>query len=129
MANIFKTITSSISGKRPSDKEISEIPSFIFCRWLAGTGVTIHAGNLINQYYNIPIEHQYGIIRSSFHNKIKFIRYPKSNKARDPDDVRYIQKFYNISVEKAIEFNEFISEDELNTVRSAIQRLEEKEGK
>lgn len=119
---MFKTITSSLDvKKKPSLDEIQKIPSFIFCRWLAGTPQTIFASNMINQYYDIPIECQYQMIKSAFAGKIRFIPYPKSSKENDSKDVEYISMYFNISIEKAREYLTLISNDELNTIKSLYQ--------
>lgn len=114
--NIFETMQTTLNGKSISDEEISKIPSYIFCKWLSGNKYTILASNEINKFYNIPIECQYKMIKSAFQGKIKFIKFPKNSKDLT-QDIEKISKYYNVSIEKAKMYLEFISDEELNLIK------------
>lgn len=114
---MFKTMTGVLNPKNNfSDEEIEKIPSFIFCRWLSGNPYSIVASNQINYYFNIPILNQYNMIRTAFAGKIKFIPYPKSDSSADLKHTEYLSEYFKISNEKAKEYLEFISDDELKLI-------------
>ena len=112
-------------NSKPSNEEIEKIPSFIFCRWLSGNPATIMASNQINYYDKIPIVTQYKMIKTVFAGKIKFIPYPKNVDQQQLKNIEYLTDYFKISEEKAREYLEFISEDELNSI---IQMYEEMKG-
>lgn len=110
-------MTSVLNPKaNPSIEEINKIPSYIFCRWLSGNPHTIIAANMINAYDKIPIENQFNMVRNAFAGKVKFIPYPKNTKEDTLKKIEYIGKHFNISLEKAKEYLEFISDEELNNI-------------
>lgn len=114
---MFKTLTSSLDLKKnPSSEEIQKIPSYIFCRWLSGNPHTISAANAINLYSDIPIENQYYMIKRAFGGKVKFIPYPKNTSVDELKKVQYIGQQFNISIEKAKEYLELISNEELSKI-------------
>lgn len=114
---MFKTMTSVLDPKsKVTDDEIKKIPPFLFCRWLSGNPYTIGAANQINVLYNIPIENQYEMIKSVFAGNIKYIPYPKNESINNPIEVQYISDYFKISEEKAKEYLEFISDEELQTI-------------
>lgn len=114
---MFATITSAINKKKIQDKEIEKISSWVFCRWLSGNPYTIQAANQINYYYNIPIKNQYYMIKNAFAGKIKYIPYPKNIQEDMNKDIEYLSTYFKISLEKAKEYLEFISEQELLMIR------------
>jgi hypothetical protein len=103
-------------NKHPTTEEINKIPSYIFCRWLSGNPYTIIAANQINYYDNIPIENQYEMIKFAFVGKIKYIPYPKKTTENLLKKVEYLSLHFKISEEKAKEYLEFISKDELSYI-------------
>lgn len=114
---MFKTMTGVLDPKtNPTDEEINKIPSYIFCRWLSGNPHTIQAANLINAYDKIPIENQYKMIKTAFSGKVKFIPYPKNTKEDTLKKVEYLSSYFKISFEKAKEYLEFISKEELDMI-------------
>lgn len=114
---MFKTITSALDPKKkPTDEEIQKIPSYIFCRWLSGNPHTISAANAINMYTDIPIENQYNMVKAAFAGKVKFIPYPKNTKEEDLKRVQYIAEYFKLNTEKAAEYLEFLSDEELNYI-------------
>lgn len=115
--NVFKIITSCLNNYQPSDDEINQIPSFLFCRWLSGNKITVFAGNEINKYYNIPVECQYKMVKKAFNGKIRFIQFPKAIKEDTSKDIEIIQKHFNLSYEKANEYLSFISKEELSNLK------------
>lgn len=122
---MFKTMTSALDPKKnPSQEEIQKIPSYIFCRWLSGNPHTILAANQINYYDDIPIENQYKMIKSVFAGKIKYIPYPKNVSQDKMKKVEYLADYFKISEEKASEYLELISEDELNSIVNMYSEYE-----
>jgi len=119
---MFQTMTSSLDPKKnPSEEEINKISSFVFCRWLSGNQYTILAANQINLYYNIPVLNQYKMIKSAFAGKIKFIPYPKSESLEKMKQIDYLVQYFKISEEKAREYLEIISKDELKHITNIYE--------
>jgi predicted SnoaL-like aldol condensation-catalyzing enzyme len=114
--------------KNPSDAEIQKIPSYIFCRWLSGSPYTVLAANQINCYDKIPIENQYSMIKSVFAGKLEFIPYPKNVSEEVIKKIGYLSDFFKISEEKAKEYLEFISNEELDTIVEMYETYEIKKG-
>lgn len=114
---MFKTLTSALDPKKnPTTEEIQKIPSFIFTRWLSGSPHAISAANAINLYSDIPIENQYYMVKYAFGGKIKYIPYPKNVSEDKLKKVQFIADHFKISEEKAQEYLEFISKDELEKI-------------
>lgn len=114
---MFKTMTSSIDLKKnPTTEEIQKIPSFIFCKWLSGNPHTIIAANAINAYSDIPIDNQYWMVKNAFAGKVKYIPYPKQQKQDILQKIEFIAEHFKISLEKADEYLNFISKDELDNI-------------
>lgn len=126
---MFKTITSSLDLKKnPTLEEIQKISSFVFCRWLSGSPHTISAANAINVYTDIPIENQYKMIKSAFAGKIKYIPYPKSITEDKLKKIKYIAEHFNINEDKANEYLEYMSVDEINKIITMYSDYELKKG-
>jgi len=103
-------------NKNPSTEDIQKIPSYIFCRWLSGNAHTILAANQINYYDKIPIENQYKMIKNVFAGKIKFIPYPKNTNEDVLKKIQYLCEYFKISEDKAKEYLDYISKDELDFI-------------
>jgi hypothetical protein len=114
---MFKTMTGSLDLKKnPSIEEINKIPSYIFCRWLSGNPHTIQAANVINVYDKIPVENQYKMVKTAFGGKIKYIQFPKNVSQDKLKSVEFVGLHFKVSEEKAKEYMEFISKEELNFI-------------
>lgn len=114
---MFKTLTSALDPKKnPTEEEIKKIPSFIFTRWLSGSPHAISAANAINLYNDIPIENQYYMIKYAFGGKIKYIPYPKNITEDKLKKVEFIADHFKISEEKANEYMDLISKEELKSI-------------
>lgn len=114
---MFKTMTGCLDPrKNPSEEEINKIPSYVFCRWLSGSPYTIMAANEINKNSDIPMVSQYNMIKSAFAGKIKYIPYPKNVGTDSIKKVDYLVEHFKISEEKAIEYLDLISQDELQYI-------------
>lgn len=126
MSNIFKTMTTALKGDCPSEQEINEVPSYIFCRWLSGNPNTITIANIFNYFHKIPIKNQYDVVRALFHNKIRFISYPKSDKdtLKDLENLEYIKKYYKVNDDIAKQYLEVISDEELSKIIRAYKIIE-----
>jgi hypothetical protein len=117
-------MTSALKGDCPSDKEISEIPSYIFCQWLSGNPSTITIANFFNYFNKIPVKNQYDVVRAIFHNKIRYIPYPKTEKEETIKNLEYIQRYFNVNTEIAKQYLEVISEKEMAKIARAYQIME-----
>lgn len=114
---MFKIMMGTLDlKKKPSDDDIMKIPPYIFCRWLSGNQFTVGASNQLNLYYNIPMVNQYNLMKSAFGGKIKYIPYPKNIKEDKSKTIEYLSDYFKISLEKAKEYLDFISADELKTI-------------
>lgn len=113
---MFPTMWSSLDkNKTPTKEDFKKIQSFMFCKWLAGDSRTLQTANIINQYYDIPIENQYYLVKNQFAGKIRNIKYIKSEK--DDTDTSILERHYKISSEKAREYLNFISQEELEYLK------------
>lgn len=127
---MFKTMTGVLDrSKNPTEEEINKIPSYIFCRWLSGNPHTILASNQINLYHNIPMKNQYDMVKSVFAGKIKYIPYPKNTQEDTLKTVEYISKHFNISLEKAQEYKQLLSNEELKGIVDMYTQYELSKGK
>ena len=118
--NQFEIFKSVLSGKEVDKKVVEKLQSFIFLRWLSGDRRVIGAANVVNLYNNIPENLQYKFFRKMLHGKIKYIPYPKSGKVTKVEDIELICKRYNVSLERAVEMFELVSDEELKTLRSVF---------
>lgn len=114
---MFKTMTSALDPKKnPTNEELQKIPSYIFSRWLSGSPHAIAAANAINMYSDIPIENQYYMVKYAFAGKIKYIPYPKNITEDSQKTIAFVAEHFKISEEKAKEYIELISKDELQKI-------------
>ena len=115
---MFKIIAKCLDLKKPiSEEEINSVSPYLFCRWLSGNQYTILASNELNKYYNeIPFLNQFMMIRKTFGNKIKFIPFPKTLKDEESNEIKCLEKYFKISYNKAKEYLELISEEELRRI-------------
>lgn len=126
---MFKTITSVLDPKKnPSNEDLQKISSYIFCKWLSGSPHAVGAANQINLYSDIPIENQYKMIKSAFAGKIKYIPYPKSITEDKLKKIKYIAEHFNINEDKANEYLEYMSVDEINKIITMYSDYELKKG-
>jgi hypothetical protein len=114
---MFKTLTSALDPKKhPTIEEIQKVPSYIFCRWLSGSPHAIQAANAINMYSDIPIENQYYMVKNAFGGKIKYIPYPKNVSEDKLKKTQFVADYFKISDEKAQEYLDLLSTEELNKI-------------
>ena len=122
---MFKTLTSALDPKKnPTTEEIQKIPSYIFTRWLSGSPHAIIAANAINLYSDIPIENQYYMVKYAFAGKIKYIPYPKSESVDKLKKVQFIADYFKINEEKAHEYLDLMSKEEINKIVSMYTEYE-----
>ena len=116
---MFPTMWSSLDkNKTPSKEDLKKIQSFIFCKWLAGDYRTISTANTINLYSDIPIENQYYLVKNQFAGKIRNIKYIKSEKDDiDENTISILCKHYKINLEKAKDYLNIISSEELRYLK------------
>ena len=115
---MFKILTGCLDkSKNFSEAEINSVSPYLFCRWLSGNQYTILASNELNKYYNeIPFLNQFMMIRKTFGGKIKFIPFPKTLKDEESNEIKCLEKYFKISYNKAKEYLELISEEELRRI-------------
>ena len=105
-------------NKTPPEADLKKIQSFVYCKWLAGDYRTIATANTINQYSDIPIENQYYLVKNQFAGKIRNIKYVKSEKDEaDENTISTLCRHYKISIEKAKDYLNYISQDELKYLK------------
>lgn len=120
---MFKTMTSVLDPKKnPKDEDIQKIPSYIMCRWLSANPYTILPANMINLYHDIPIENQYHMIKAAFAGKIKYIPYPKNTSEDTLKKIEYVADFFKVSEEKAKDYLQYISKEELTEIVNMYQK-------
>lgn len=120
-------MSSCLTNNTATEAEIEKIPSYLFCKWLSGNSVTLFAANMFNQYYKeLPIDVQYKAINKAFKNKIKFIKYPKGNQEKATRDQEIVSWYFKVSLDKAKEYLEFISENELKSISNLYDSISEK---
>ena len=119
--NGFSLIFTSLKkGPIPPDKDLEEIPGFMFCRFLGGHPITISPANIFNMYYKeIPVSIQYKMIKKIFAGKGIFPKMLKSTPKEDHLDS--LCKYYKISREKAKEYRTFLSDDEFNAINKIYE--------
>lgn len=111
----FDTMFKVFDKNKPKDEDIEKIPSFIFCRWLAGNPQSIFVANNINLYSDMPVNAQFDYVHSSFKNKKLFIKYPKKEKD-ESFEIDILCKHYKLSPEKAKEYLLYINKEELKNI-------------
>ena len=122
---MFKIMTGVLDlKKRPEDHEKEKIAPFVFCRWLSGSRDTIFDANKLNLYYNIPIISQYDLIKAKYAGKIGYIPYPKNVWNDSSKNVEFLSKHFKISEEKAKEYLDYISDEELKEIVDMYTELE-----
>jgi len=125
MFNIMKT---ALTTKRAPEEEILKIPAFIFRRWMANDPRTIGAINFFNIYDKVPVNVQYDVVQAAFGGKINYLPYPKKAK----DDTIWLErvsKYYNVSLEKAKIYLDFLSEQDLINIQNELEELIPKSNK
>ena len=116
---MFPTMWSSLDkNKTPSSTDLKKIQSFMFCKWLSGDYRTIFDANIFNQYSDIPVENQYFYIKNKYAGKIRNIKYVKADKDEfDANVTGILEQHYKISTEKARDYLQYISDEELSYLR------------
>lgn len=108
--DIFKTV---LSGTELDKSITSKMQSFLFLRWLSGDRRVIQAANSVNLFHKIPEDVQYTFFRAMLFGKLKFIKYPKSPKSKPIEHLELLSKHYNVTLDRASEMSEFVSNDEI----------------
>lgn len=111
--DLFKVLNSCLKGPRASDEEIAQISSWMLCRWLSGDPRTIEIANCINQLSDMPIDAQYNFVRGLLHDKMKFIRFPKTPKNVSDKMTLRIAERYRCNPSLVPELLSLMSEEEI----------------
>lgn len=106
----FKVMTSLLNNTTPTPEEKLTLNSFFMVRWFSNNKHTLPMANIINTFYNMPINIQYTFCEdyielTKMKLKVKFISF--NNKKPNPDFVKIIeniQKKYNVNEIHAEEY-------------------------
>lgn len=113
---MFKVMTGVFGKKQFKPEEIEKIPSYLFCRYLGMSPLTVLAANQINYYYDIPIDNQFNMIRNAFGGKINYIQYLKNPEDNKSVHLELIANHYKISLDAAKEYIDLMSEEDLKNI-------------
>lgn len=117
MKTLFQVMTSVTKGYEPTDEEIRMIPAFIWCRYLSGDPRLLPYAIMFNNS-DIPMRLQYKTIACLCQKfKIKYIPYPKNVQVSEDKIINMIQEHFKINSEKAKEYLELMSPEELNYIK------------
>ena len=119
MFNVFKKVLDTKSVF--TDEDINKVSDFVFCRWLEGNYGTLQIAQMFNVYSNIPKDVKLKVAKKIINGRIKFIPYIKSEKNSE-DNLSYISEYFNISLQKAKMYSEFISKEDLAYITDCINR-------
>lgn len=125
---MFKIMGTVLTEKRAPEEDIQKISPYIFRRWLSNDPRTIRAVNIFNIFSKVPIEAQYDCMQQSFGGKIKYLGWPKNIKDTSAE-IEMIQKFYNISQERAKEYLEFLTADDIKAIQEELEDLNPRQDK
>ena len=112
MFNVFKKVLDTKSVF--TDEDINKVSDFVFCRWLEGNYGTLQIAQMFNVYSNIPKDVKLKVAQKIINGRIKFIPYIKRKKN--------ISEYFNISLQKAKMYSEFISKEDLAYITDCINR-------
>lgn len=118
--NIFQIMSTVLKNEDISEDLISQIPPFIFCRYLGSDPHCLSIANFLNLYYNIPINLQYYAAKSILKGKLKYIKYISTAK-QDDKTLENLMKYYKISYNVAKQYLNFISKSELEKINKIYQ--------
>lgn len=104
----------------PTDEELKDISSFVFCRFISNHPFGALVANFINVYPEIPIENQYQLVRFSM-PKLQYLKYPTAKKIEKTEILENIMEYYNCSEKTAFEYLELMTEDEKERIRKKYE--------
>lgn len=120
---MFDTIFKVFEKNCPPEEDISKISSFVFCQWLGNNPKTIKDANFINAHYDMPMLYQYKLINETYKGQRFYIKFPKKQKDTSAE-MELISKHYKISHEKAKEYLELMSKEELSYLKDLYKPKE-----
>ncbi len=118
----FKVMTSLLNNTTPTKDEIKTLNSFFMCRWFSNNPHTVSMGNMVNLYYDMPLEIQYKfcedyIAMTRMKDRVKFISFSKDKQNKDFQKLMdNIQRKYKINEEQAQEYFNLMDNDERNKI-------------
>jgi hypothetical protein len=121
MFTVFKKILDPKSEL--TDEDASKVSDFVLCRWLSGDKRTLPIAQMLNFYYNIPVKYKLEVIQKMVNGRIKFIPYPKSKKSEE--DYDSIAKYFNISIQKAKMYSEFLNEEDITYISKQLGSMKQ----
>lgn len=117
---MFNTFKKVLNNQNLEPEDISKVSDYVFCRWLTGNPGTLQIAQMFNLYANIPLDLKLKVAQKIINGRIRYIPYPKGTK-NDVTDLELLSEYFNISIEKAKLYMEFISDDDLNYIRNCIE--------
>jgi hypothetical protein len=112
---MFKAMATVLTNVKATESEMKKISPFIFRKWLGNHPGTIQAANFLNIYNDIPFELQYDFIQQSIKGRISYIPYV-GKKKQDNKQIEKVAIHYNISYEKAEEYLEFLTKEDIKEI-------------
>ncbi len=112
---MFKAMATVLTNVKATESEMKKISPFIFRKWLGNHTGTIQAANFLNIYNDIPFELQYDFIQQSIKGRISYIPYV-GKKKQDNKQIEKVAIHYNISYEKAEEYLEFLTKEDIKEI-------------
>lgn len=103
----------------PKDEDLKKVSPYMFCKWLSGSRATIQTAQFLNNNDNIPFRVQFLYTKMKHKGTVGFIQFPKKEQAVTSKQIDVIQFMLNMSCEKAIEYLEFIADDEYKELQKA----------
>jgi hypothetical protein len=104
----------------PTEEEIKDISSFVFCRFLSNHPFGALIVNFINVYPEVPIENQYQLVRYSM-PKIQYLKYPSTKKIAKTEELENVMEYYNCSEKTALEYLELMSDEEKERIMKKFE--------
>jgi hypothetical protein len=114
----------------PTEEEIKDISSFVFCRFLSNHPFGALIVNFINVYPEVPIENQYQLVRYSM-PKIQYLKYPSIKKISKTEELENIMDYFNCSEKTALEYLELMSDEEKERIMKKFEhhRIEKRKNR
>ena len=118
----FKVMTSLLNNTTPTKEEILTINSFFMCRWLSNNPHTIPMSNMVNLYYNMPLNIQYQfcddyIQMTKMKDKVSFISFSKDKQNKEFQKLlENIQRKYKVNEVQAQEYLSLMDNDTKNQI-------------
>jgi len=116
----YQVMTSVLKPKiKPSEEEIKRINQFFFCRFLSSDKRSVQIASFFNVYYKeLPIVIQYNIAKQAISGRISWINFSGKEKAITDKVTLNLSRFYNLSINDAIEYEKLLTKDQKDHFRT-----------